>query len=72
VPAEVTSAEYHGADTIIAARVGQESVLARATGQLRLAAGVQVRLGWDPGSVHVFDAASGVRSDAGQSLPLAA
>src|SRR5512145_77951 len=72
VAAEVTSAEYHGADTILTARVGRESMLARATGQSRLAAGVQVRLGWDPGSVHVFDAASGARSDAGQSLPLAA
>jgi len=37
VSAEVTSAEYHGADTIITARVGQESVLA-VTGQSRLAA----------------------------------
>jgi sn-glycerol 3-phosphate transport system ATP-binding protein len=72
VSAEVTSAEYHGADTIVTARVGQESVLARAAGQSRLCAGTQVRLGWDPGSIHVFDAASGKRSDACQSLPLAA
>ena len=72
VAAELTSAEYHGADTIITARVGQESLLARAPGQLRLAAGAPVRLGWDPGSVHVFDTASGARSDLGQSLPLAA
>jgi sn-glycerol 3-phosphate transport system ATP-binding protein len=72
VSAEVTNAEYHGADTIITARVGRESLLARAPGQLRLAAGARVRLGWDPGSVHVFDSASGKRSDLGQSLPLAA
>ncbi|MGB2818136.1 MAG: ABC transporter ATP-binding protein [Burkholderiaceae bacterium] len=72
VSAVVTSAEYHGADTIITARVGSESMLARATGQLRLGAGVQVRLGWEPGSVHVFDAATGARSDESQSLPLAA
>jgi sn-glycerol 3-phosphate transport system ATP-binding protein len=72
VSAEVTSAEYHGADTILTARVGRESMLARAAGQLRLAPGAHVRLGWDSGSVHVFDAASGTRSDAFQSLPLAA
>ena len=72
VSAEVTSAEYHGADTIITARVGRESVLARAAGQSRLCAGAQVRLGWEADSVHVFDAASGARSDASQSLPLAA
>jgi sn-glycerol 3-phosphate transport system ATP-binding protein len=72
VSAEVTNAEYHGADTIITARVGRESLLARVPGQLRLAAGSRVRLGWDSGSAHVFDSASGKRSNLGQSLPLAA
>ena len=61
VPAVVTSAEYHGADTVVTAQVGQESLLARAPGQLALAAGARVRLGWDPGSVHVFDAKTGAR-----------
>jgi sn-glycerol 3-phosphate transport system ATP-binding protein len=72
VAAEVTSAEYHGADTIVTARVGRESMLARAAGQRRLAPGTHVRLGWESGSVHVFDSASGARSDAFESLPLAA
>ncbi|MFZ5541706.1 MAG: ABC transporter ATP-binding protein [Pseudomonadota bacterium] len=72
VAAQVTNAEYHGADTIITARVGRESVLARAPGHLRLAAGAIVRLAWDPSSVHVFDAATGARADLGQSLMLAA
>jgi sn-glycerol 3-phosphate transport system ATP-binding protein len=61
VPAVVTSAEYHGADTVITAQVGQESLLVRAPGQLALGAGAQVRLGWDPEEVHLFDARSGVR-----------
>jgi len=68
VAAQVTSAEYHGADTILTARVGQESLLLRAPGQLRLGAGASVRLGWDPASVHLFDAASGARVDAGQAV----
>jgi sn-glycerol 3-phosphate transport system ATP-binding protein len=72
VAAEVTSAEYHGADTILTARVGQESLLLRASGQLRLGTGAAVRLGWDPESVHVFDAAGGVRVDPGQALRHAA
>jgi sn-glycerol 3-phosphate transport system ATP-binding protein len=72
VAAEVTSAEYHGADTIVTARVGQESLLLRTPGQLRLATGAAVRLGWDSGSVHLFDAASGVRVDSGQALRQAA
>jgi sn-glycerol 3-phosphate transport system ATP-binding protein len=72
VAAQVTSAEYHGADTIVTARVGQESLLLRAPGQLRLQTGTLIRLGWDPASVHLFDAASGTRVDSGQALRLAA
>jgi len=67
VRAEVTSAEYHGADSILTARAGQESLLLRASGQLRLAAGAAVRLGWDPESVHLFDAATGTRVDVDQA-----
>jgi sn-glycerol 3-phosphate transport system ATP-binding protein len=72
VAAEVTSAEYHGADTILTARVGQESLLLRAPGKLHLGAGAPVRLAWDPASVHLFDAASEARVDTGQALRLAA
>jgi len=68
VVAEVTSTEYHGADTILTARVGQESLLLRAPGQLRLGAGAAVHLGWDAGSAHLFDSASGARVDAGQAI----
>jgi sn-glycerol 3-phosphate transport system ATP-binding protein len=67
VTAELTSAEYHGADTILTARAGQESLFLRAPGQLRLAPGAVVHLGWDPGSMHLFDAASGMRVDANQA-----
>jgi len=72
VAAEVTSAEYHGADTILTARVGQESLLLRVPGQHRLGAGTAVRLGWDPGSLHLFDTASGLRVEEGQALRQAA
>jgi sn-glycerol 3-phosphate transport system ATP-binding protein len=72
VQAEVTSAEYHGADTIVTARIGQESLLLRVPGQLRLEAGAPVRLGWNPASVHLFDTASGMRVDSGQALRQAA
>jgi sn-glycerol 3-phosphate transport system ATP-binding protein len=63
----VTSAEYHGADTIVTARVGEEQLLVRAPGQLALAAGAQVRLGWEPRDAHLFDAASGSRTIIGES-----
>jgi sn-glycerol 3-phosphate transport system ATP-binding protein len=68
VAAEVTNAEYHGADTILTARVGHESLLLRAPGQRRLAGGSAVRLGWDPASVHVFDSASGMRVDPAHAM----
>ncbi len=72
VAAEVTNAEYHGADTILTARVGHESLLLRAPGQHRLGSGAAVRLGWDPASVHVFDSASGMRVDPAHAMLRAA
>ncbi len=57
----VTSAEYHGADTVVTARVGEESLLVRAPGQLALGAGARVRLGWHPEAVHLFDTSNGMR-----------
>jgi sn-glycerol 3-phosphate transport system ATP-binding protein len=57
----VSNAEYHGADSILTVQVGAESLLARTPGRVALAAGAAVRLGWKPGDMHVFDAASGRR-----------
>ncbi len=65
VPGAVISAEYHGADTVVTARVGDESLLVRAPGQVALAAGARVRLGWEPDAVHVFDTATGRRAAVG-------
>src|SRR3954470_11025029 len=59
--ATVASAEYHGADTIVTARVGEASLLVRAPGEVALAPGSQVRLGWEPGAVHIFNADNGRR-----------
>ena len=55
IPATVLSAEYHGADTIVTAQVNGSALLVRAPGQVDLAAGSQVKLGWEPGAVHIFD-----------------
>ncbi len=62
VPGAVISAEYHGADTVVTARVGEAQLLVRAPGQVALAAGSQVRLGWEPGALHIFDAQNGMRT----------
>jgi sn-glycerol 3-phosphate transport system ATP-binding protein len=55
ISATVTAAEYHGPDTIVTAQVNGASLLVRAPGQVDLAAGSQVRLGWEPAAVHIFD-----------------
>ena len=62
VAGTVASSEYHGADTILTVRVGEETLFMRAPGQLAQAPGTPVRLGWKPESLHLFDTASGVRA----------
>ena len=57
----VTSSEYHGADTILTVKVGEETFLVRAPGQLAHPPGSAVRLGWKEGMAHLFDTASGRR-----------
>jgi sn-glycerol 3-phosphate transport system ATP-binding protein len=59
LPATVDHGEYLGADTVLACRVGEaERVLARLPGQIRLAPGETVHLGFDPADLHLFDAAT--------------
>ena len=62
VSGTVTSSEYHGADTILTVRIGEETLFMRAPGQVAHPAGTQVRLGWNPDSLHLFDAATGMRT----------
>jgi len=69
VPGSVSSAEYHGADTVLTVQVGEESLLVRTPGRIELGAGGAVRLRWRADAVHVFDAAGGARVDADQALP---
>ncbi len=64
VAGSVTSSEYHGADTILTVRVGEETFFAREPGQLALPVGSKVRIAWKPEAQHVFDSRSGVRVDA--------
>jgi sn-glycerol 3-phosphate transport system ATP-binding protein len=67
VAATVISAEYHGADTIVTAQVNGASLLVRAPGQVELAAGAGVRLGWEKRDVHLFESASGARTASKQA-----
>ena len=69
VPGVVASAEYHGADTVLTVRVGEESLLVRAPGRIGLGEGAAVRLAWKADAMHLFDSASGARIDVDQRVP---
>jgi sn-glycerol 3-phosphate transport system ATP-binding protein len=61
VDATVTSAEYHGADTVVSVQIGTEIVLVRKNGEVKAQAGEPIRVGWPGTAIHVFDQNSGQR-----------
>lgn len=61
VPAEITEIEYHGADSVVMCRVGEQALALRVAGRANLASGARVRLAWLASDVHLFEADSGKR-----------
>ena len=61
LPVVVESVEYHGADSIVAARAGTGPLLVRMPRHAPLAPGEQVRLAWKPDAQHLFNARTGER-----------
>jgi sn-glycerol 3-phosphate transport system ATP-binding protein len=59
--ARVESVEYLGADSLVAARAGEQAMLVRVPGQARLVEGDNVRIAWDRASEHHFDSQTGRR-----------
>ena len=59
--ARVAEVEYLGADSIVSARVGNETVAVRVAGAVELGAGQPVRLAWRPSALHLFEVKSGAR-----------
>ena len=53
----VEHVEFLGADTVLACTVAGQRVLARVPGQVALAPGAAIHLGFDPVDLHLFDAA---------------
>ena len=62
LPAVVEGVEYLGADSVVACRVGTETLAARVPRAANLAPGAEVKLSWSPSAAHHFDAATGRRS----------
>ena len=72
IEGEAESCDYLGADTIVSARVGSQSVLIRAHGRLSLPAGHRVHLRWSEDEVYLFDDETGARRTGVRPLPIAA
>jgi sn-glycerol 3-phosphate transport system ATP-binding protein len=68
IPAELLLSDYLGADTIITARIGDQSLLVRVPGRMRIADGERVGLSWAPETSHLFDATSGRRAEARETM----
>ena len=64
LPAEVEASEYHGADTVVAARCGEALLQVRLPRLTRMAPGARIHLRWRPEDMHLFDKASERRADA--------
>ena len=60
---EITNIEYLGADAMLECMVGSETLLCRASGQTQVLAGANINLAFDVRDLHVFDSASGRRTD---------
>tara|TARA_E500000331_G_scaffold175227_1_gene169090 strand:+ start:2273 stop:3340 length:1068 start_codon:yes stop_codon:yes gene_type:complete len=70
ISAELISADYLGAETVVTARVGSQEALIRATGRISVPKPVAAYLTWHHEDVHVFNAESGKRDDNVKALPV--
>ena len=59
--ASVDSVEYLGADSLVSARIAQQSILVRVPGHSRARHGEQLHIVWDKQHEHYFDAQTGDR-----------
>ena len=63
INAHIKSVEYLGADAMLECKVGSETLLCRASGQTQLAVGTNINLTFDASDLHVFESASGRRTN---------
>jgi sn-glycerol 3-phosphate transport system ATP-binding protein len=64
LPAVVETVEYHGADSIVAARAGERPFLVRMPRHAPLSPGDRIRVTWRPDHQHLFNARTGERVSA--------
>jgi sn-glycerol 3-phosphate transport system ATP-binding protein len=63
IGARVEAVEYLGADSIIAAAIGDQKLSVRVAGRAMLSAGARIQLAWSAEKQHLFDAATSRRVD---------
>jgi len=63
VDARVEGVEYLGSDSLLVCRVGAQALTVRVAGRTGLSRGDDTRLSWARGAQHVFDAATGRRTE---------
>ena len=61
IEARVESVEYLGADSLVAARALEQTLLVRVPGRAQVGAGDAVRVSWDKNNEHHFDHSTGER-----------
>jgi sn-glycerol 3-phosphate transport system ATP-binding protein len=61
IEARVASVEYLGADSLVAAKANEHSLLVRVPGRARVRAGDAVRISWHKNNEHHFDKTTGER-----------
>jgi sn-glycerol 3-phosphate transport system ATP-binding protein len=61
LPATVDTVEYHGADSIVAARAGGQALLVRMPRHAPLSPGESIRVTWRADHQHLFNARTGER-----------
>ena len=61
VPAELIATDYLGADTIMSAKIGEQTVRITVPGRYIIGRSHQARLTWSDEAVHIFDGKSGKR-----------
>lgn len=61
--AELISADYLGADTVVTAKIQDQEILVRTPGKVTITKPTSTRLQWPVKSVHVFDKSTGKRND---------
>ena len=63
IAAELITADYLGAETIVTARIGNQDVLIRANGRVSVPQPIAARLAWQGSDAHVFDSDTGKRDE---------